>query len=283
MEFDIRQMDEAIENFITEQTKPFTLKTLVEELEQELGCGEDCREKLSESARLFLDNHQLIFHNLKTGEYFAREHFFSRKRFCVTPSAYELEQGILFPGHRFAPFCEEDVFASEIILLPPGKSEDAVLSYEVEISLEDAVAYHNLLGSEQMFNFFIADHQRNYAVVSAGDPSQKIILTVFDLKEFYQKNNFQNGDALIFTVVDWEAGEFRFEYLSTEKRDYENKKQWVQMLEYALEEVFNEHGDYLEIPEQFAQAIFKGDQKLISQPDASLDEFQSRVKMFRLS
>jgi hypothetical protein len=52
-----------------------------------------------------------------------------------------------------------------------------------------------------------------------------------------------------------------------------DKKAWIKELSDAVTAAGDKDADYLEIPEQLAEAIFRGGRKLLKNPGASLDEF----------
>ena len=46
-----------------------------------------------------------------------REAFFTGRKFLITPETWEIEAGILIPGHRFVPYLDPEVFPSETVLI----------------------------------------------------------------------------------------------------------------------------------------------------------------------
>ena len=45
--------------------------------------------------------------------YVSRDKFFNGAEFIVTPTSFEIEEGVLFSGHRFVPVYCEDLFPTE--------------------------------------------------------------------------------------------------------------------------------------------------------------------------
>ena len=60
------------------------------------------------------------FFQLSEGRFAVRTNLFNGREFLVTPSDFEIESGVLFPGHRFAPFCSPEVYTSEIGIILAG-------------------------------------------------------------------------------------------------------------------------------------------------------------------
>ncbi len=220
-----------------------------------------------------LHNSDELFYDEKRNDFILREFYFTGKTFCITPDDLEIDEGILFPGHRFCAFAHNDIFPSEVSLLSQktGKEVDVRL-YTIDVTT--AIPYHLLLGTEQIFDFFIAEHPQNIGLKDATSPSRKISLTVFDLKEFYDQHQFSSGDALLVKVKNWREGTFSFSYLSGTMRRETNVKKWVDAFADAIEIVIDKFDSYLEIPEQLRQALFVGNNKILFGKDAaSLDEF----------
>ena len=80
--------------------------------------------------------------------------FFAGRKFLITPDEFEIAQELLFPGHRFVPFVSEEVFPSTVRFRDGDRS---VASKTVIFPLGTVFKYHILLGSEQIFDFMLAD------------------------------------------------------------------------------------------------------------------------------
>lgn len=210
------------------------------------------------------------------GNFTPRAMFFRNYEFIITPDEWEIQQGILFPGHRFAACVNPEVFPSEVELLVPGGA--AIAKTTVSAPVSQVFHYHLLLGSEQLFDFFTAESQANANLSRHPQPTDPVTLNVFDLAEFFGKNSFRPGDALYCRVLDWVNGKIEFAYLSGEERKDAAVKSWIAAYETALETVFDRFENYPEIPEQLAYACFFGAGTLPEAKDsASLDEFVRRT------
>ena len=218
-----------------------------------------------------LDSDDRLFKDADKNVYVKRSNFFNEREFIVTPSEIEIDADILFSGHRFCVFCEGEIFPSEITLLDDNNNDLEVREYSHEVT--ELMSSHILLGSEQIFDYFIADNQANKTLLEGKGTHQSVTLNVFDLKEFYARNNFTSGDALLVTVKDWTEGVFSFSYLSGMDRRNSEVKTWVNELGSAVEMTIDRFEEYLEIPDQLRWAFFISSDLLFGKNAASLDEF----------
>ena len=206
------------------------------------------------------------------GEYRLRSRFFNGFRFTVTPDEWEINNNILIPGHRFAPFLFEEVFPSETVL---AMSDGTPLeTKEITAPLLQLFPYYMLLGSEQIFDVFMADSPANTRLHTSRQPEEQISIHVYDMTAFYAEHGFAAGDALLCTVEDYRTGKVRFEYLSGEERRSSALKAWIKSFEDAVQKEIDRFEDYLEIPDQLAWSFYLANGQLpAAETGASLDEF----------
>ncbi|MDD5728252.1 MAG: hypothetical protein PHV59_06800 [Victivallales bacterium] len=228
----------------------------------------------AESMRLEreLDADENLFKDEEAGLYVLRDRFFTGREFIVTPNEIEIENNILFPGHRFCPFCSEKIFPSEIRLSEAGNNRKIKLR-EFFHDVTELMPCHILLGSEQIFDYFVADNPENKVLLTEKTKRRQVCLNVFDLENFYAEHEFTSGDALLVKIGDWRKGNFSFTYLSGTERRSAKVKEWINELGRALETVIDRFGEYLEIPDQLRWAFFLGDDLLRGGEAGSLDEF----------
>lgn len=208
----------------------------------------------------------------EAGNFCGRAEFFTGGHFLVTPDELEIEEGILIPGHRFAAYLEPEVFPSEVTLRPAG-SDTPLQQREFSGALATIFHYHLLLGSEQVFDFLIAEHGDNARLADGVQSGDKVKLNVFDCKALYKVLDFQEGDALLCRVVDYAAGIVEFEYLSGAKRSGNEVKLGCAAIEETLQRVIDRFDNYLDIPAQLAWSCYFGGEALLEKPRASFDEW----------
>lgn len=198
-----------------------------------------------------------------------RSSFFNGCEFIITPDEWEINQKLLFPGHRFVPFIPESVFPSDVELSFEGME---LPKRQVTVPLGKIFYYHCLLGSEQIFDFMIAENPANSFLAKHQSDNEPVTLNVFDLQTIFSQGDFSFGDALLCQVTDCEKGKIACSVLTADKRSAAERKARIQALDNAIKQVWEEFGDYPDIPEQLAWAEF------FAQADphrcgASLDEF----------
>jgi hypothetical protein len=265
------ELESEFNDLVLKADKEFTLNEAVASLAKNLKIKKDGVEELKKETEALLEISSGLYQSDEADDlYFPKNGFYKNASFCITPSLFEIEKGILFPGHRFAPFCDEDIFQSEISLTP--KNGKVVGKKFFESDFHEIVNFHTLLGFDQMYDYLIAESGDNAKVLSSRDRSGKVKLTVFDLSKFYKENSFKDGDAIIFKVKSWSEGKFSFYSVSASERNDDSKREWVRKLESALGKIFDKYGNYIEIPEQLSYAFWE-DKELIANPSASLDEF----------
>ncbi|MDD3117964.1 MAG: hypothetical protein PHQ27_02175 [Victivallales bacterium] len=271
MTVSIRDIETSLEKFMAGH-RDFSFAAAINALPPVVGTEEEqarmidvVTEILTADQRLFCD---------RTGEnFFSRAAFLQGKKFCVTPTRFEINQGILFPGHRFAPYCAVEVFPSEVTLREEEGGK-GMATREVRAPLAEVIPCHMLLGAEAMFDFLVADHPDNAALLQRiGSADGEVIVVALDLKDFYRRYEFEVGDALEVTVVDWEHGVFSCRGVPGSDRPVRARSEWIEKFTVAVEEVIESDGEYLEIPEQLARAVYCGGPELLVHPAASIDEF----------
>ena len=74
---------------------------------------ESARKRLIHNLELMLEGNNSLFYRAGEETCYIRSAFFRGAKFKIRPSEYEIREGLLFYGARFAPFCSEDIFADE--------------------------------------------------------------------------------------------------------------------------------------------------------------------------
>lgn len=232
---------------------------------------------LTERVERSLDSDDDFF-NDGDGNYLCRSEFFRNGYFLITPDELEIDEGILFPGHRFSPFIPSDVFPSEVKLHDPDGGEVRQKNYHGRLA--ELFPYHLLMGSEQVFDFLIAEHAGNRRLSESATGRERIVLRVFDLAEFYAGCEFSSGDALCCRIEDYRRGVFSFEHLPGNKRKSSAVKSFCRTFETALEQVIDRFDNYFDIPEQLSWAFYCAPPAILTREGAtaSLDEFIRETK-----
>ncbi|MCP3964939.1 MAG: hypothetical protein GY750_10945 [Lentisphaerae bacterium] len=279
MKIDSKQLDSFLEDMLLNADKNgFQVKDVLEKIPDSL---DDDREALELRIERELNGDNRLFKAFDSDKYFLKKDFFTDQVFLVTPDEIEIDNGILFPGHRFCMFCEEDIFPSEITLKDPQGEILNLLEFTYNVTA--LVPYHILMGSEQIFDYFIAENSSNLDLLDQEKPSDKVTLNVFDIAKFYDKHGFSTGDAIVVKVCDWENGVFSFDYLSGNQRKDKDVLNWIDQYSGAVERVIDAFENYIEIPDQLRWAYFLGGKDLLSANSASLDEFYNRSERIEIN
>lgn len=250
-----------IENAIAAAGAEFSVDAIVKSLKP---ADTDALRRRVERA---VNSDDRLFHDHKW-QCCTRESFFNGRKFLITPDEWEINAGILFPGHRFVPYVSGEVFPSTVELC---QNDKAAGMKKMIVPLGRCFHYHILLGSEQIFDFFLADDPANSILKERASRTDSVTLTVYDLAEFYAANDFLFGDALLCTVTDFHAGKVKFEYLSGSTRTSSAQKEYLKTMDAAAKQVWDEFQDYPDIPEQLAWMIYYAETGAI--PGGSIDEF----------
>lgn len=271
MIIDSNKLDQDINRFLKKSKTSFTADDVIASLAYKFDSPEESEIFKSRIIREF-DGSAELFKNKEKGEYLLKKIFFQDGEFCITPDKYEIEHGILFPGHRFAPFCAEGIFPSEVKLIELDKDKKNGMK-DVSETLENIIKYHVLLGSEQIFDFLIAENPVNMKLLQGKTKDRQVKLKAFDLKEFYRRHDFEDGDAIAVKIIDWTNGVFNFSCISGNNRKESRVKDWTRKYSAAIDKTIDAYEDYLEIPDQLSSAFFIGGRELLVADGASLDEF----------
>ena len=200
-----------------------------------------------------------------------KAHYFSRISFAMTPDAWEIREGVLFPGGRLAPFLSEEIFPSDAVFLFEGEE---VPKREITLPFSEAMRYSILLGQDQVITYFEADSDANDGLRYKVSPTVSVTLTVFDCRDLYAKLGFKPGDALIARLTDPEEGVFELTFRPRSERPEAARGKWIVDYENAMAEVVKNFRDYAEIPHQIAWAFYYGGEA-VADGGASVEEFIS--------
>ncbi len=283
MQYDSRQIEELVDDFLAKAKNEFSVADMFDAISEKISDWDpEFEDKLFNDLEQYLDTAPGLFRD--TGDYekfFPRRNFFLNKEFLAIPVQYELKHGVLIPGHRFAPFCCKEIYPSELTLRENGKSKP-VKCKQISCPLPLAAVLHALLGSEQMMENFYVEDQRNHDILKQDNISGEIYLSAYDFGEFYKRHNFTFGDAIRFKIRNWETGKLDFEYLSQNDRDEKRISKWIDALDDVLPAVIDDHADYFDIPEQLAKAFFRSPDKLMDSPVSGIDEIPNRSNAVQL-
>ncbi len=200
--------------------------------------------------------------------YVPRRRFFQGAEFLVTPSKEELAGGYLFPGHRFSPFINRDVFPADAWLVMADGS--APLVKRVDLPMAAAKKSLRFFGDVQSREYLVSDDPVNE---KAG---AKVSVSTYDLRDFYLATDFKPGDSILFKTLDWMQGVYSIAK-STGPELPERAAVWTSMMTAAHARMQAELGDKADCYEQLAITLLLGVEAghgaLLRDPPVSLEAF----------
>ena len=264
--------------------EPFTLDDILPILWGDK--DKDTQEEIKEELEVFLfeseeflgiytpHNDDYIFHYLPTA--------FKGAQFCIKPTKEEINKGILIPGHRFEPYIDYYVLPSSSELRDGKKT---ISKRQIKSSIKQILPYHILLGIERMFEYLISDNSDNIPDLSKPfDINKEYTLTVMDMKDFYKKNKFKNGDMIIVKVEDYIDAKLSISYYS-EKKATANKskrKKWCKLFSQGLKFSIQQYEDAMYISKEITTALLLHKNFLLNNPVITLDDFLEQSKKYYL-
>lgn len=254
------KIKEELDAFILNRQAPFTLDEAAFDL-----MGKASKKVVQQH---LLSNDRIFVDRFEEGLFYPRASFFKGCAFLIQPTKHERELKVLFPGHRFVPFLSMRTFPADTTLY--WKGDEPLTKKTVSCPVDDVMIYHTLLGERIAYEYFLLDHEENEWL---ADPSpstdKKIQLTVFDMAEVFDAEDFSSNDKLLCTVIDWEDGLYSVEPArgGYEQDTGERIHLWCDELDEALMDGFmEEEGSSLSAHEQLAYAFFTGEGHLSRMP-----------------
>ena len=218
-----------------------------------------------------------VLTDTSTGLFQSADGFFKGASFRATPSKEEIAEGILLPYPRLAFFCNPELCGADDMIISPSDAPSikAIASIEHAMGFEVLTEAHILIGRNALADYLVAESHSNMAAIKGErNAPAKMKLSVFSMKDYYQAVGFNEGDSLVFEVLDWSKGIYSFRHESVRATE-ERRRSWMHALERCLAKTWKDFGDYFEIADQIAIALFVdacsgGD--LARRPDVGLDE-----------
>lgn len=241
-------------------TQPFDLKQCVSDVAKD-GKYTSRRDTLVAEG---LDGHPNL---VKDGEgrFVPRHSLFANARFRICPLEPEIDHGILWPGHRFVPFCLPGAPADESTVLD---ADGEPFGYQVvETTLADVAVYHSLIPLGQV-PFLVPEGDESPPPL----PLPHIWLRALDMAEWYSKHDFDEGDSIIVTVLNVNSGIYRVEYSPLEdlQRDFAQIRRSDVAIEQALLEVLAEPVPQTMIDTQLFHAYARVEPEVLRSPGRHL-------------
>ena len=207
--------------------------------------------------------------------------YFDGIEFCVKPTEEEIAAGILYPGHRFMPFINSEIHASEAILLNGAQQ---ISTFAVTKPMNELILYHAILGEHGMLEYFFEDHEDNITAIEMGKMPE-FTVTVMDMKDFYRKHNFTCGDTILMKVEDFNKGLLSLSYHAAVDEDaaYKGKVlKWSALFAQGLAKTIADNDAEMLMSEQLAAALVLNADFLLKNPVLHIGGFLALSKEYSL-
>ncbi|MFA7230782.1 MAG: hypothetical protein WC071_05890 [Victivallaceae bacterium] len=205
--------------------------------------------------------------------FFSRRGLFAKAQFCVCPTAFEIERGILIPGHRFVPFFDRE----DKIVLETGEKRGKIKRTKRNIPFVSLSVYYSLFGPRGMMEQVLIEAEDNMQAfldeMQSGevDPNSTCQVSVYDFKAFYAANKIVEGDILLVSIIDHKKKLCTIERLPQDRLWQAAK--WNNEFEIGLRKNIDmvDIIGYMEPIEAFlSRAFFYSDHSLLQAPSSML-------------
>ncbi|MDR1099859.1 MAG: plasmid pRiA4b ORF-3 family protein [Treponema sp.] len=227
--------------------------------------------RLADEIAAFIDSQNLAF-RFESGSWVSRRGFFEPLRFVISPTRFELLNGILIPGHRCVPFANPSLMPQEYRFVYKRKQ---IPFTSFEGTPADLYPYYTIFGEEYASQYVARDNPENeqdFIVDPYEDPPNVSIQTL-DMRNLYRELAFVPGDRLVARTLDWKEGVFALERVGRDEWSGEDLHAWQEAAEKGFEGSFELLGPGENTEEQIAYAYWKGADRMRSLPAYALEEF----------
>ena len=213
---------------------------------------------------------------------------FEDTTFLVKPQQWEIDDGILVPGHRFLPFHSFQLASPDLTLLMDNSEETSSKASAAEnasfvstprrtlgVPLSRAVIFYTLFGQEALVPLIGMEDEMNARVDFQDAENALVRLSVFDMGDFYRNSAFVAGDYLECRTLDWEEGVFAGEHRRAADITPEVRDNWRRAMEGAFDTMFQFVGRPMDIPAQLQYAYlfgFSQDEDTLADPGGTIGE-----------
>lgn len=273
-------LDKAVENYIASARQAFTITDMLEQIHSQVNPKTKDLQKQVEK-RLTGPSRQ-FFKDPDTAVYTPRQIYFSGAYFCISPTAEEIQQGILFIGHRFIPFASTKVSPMQYQIQWQGKQ---IERKKIRVLWQKIQNYYGLWSDLIITQLLVMEDSDNAKIVDPGGKKkarQELEVQVLDMAEVYKACNFQPGEHFHVKIEDWQNSVFSLEHAAAYGADTPEVQKQITIFTEKLAYVQKESGVLLDIGEQLSRALFYCGKNFLASPLFHLQIFAEKNPQFEL-
>ncbi len=245
------ELEKEIESFITGRNQ-FDFHTLISFLEKK---DYTVPPEGMAQIKILLSHSPYLLNNPEADIYVTRAAFFKNFSFIITPSLFEIETGIIIPGHRFLIFLNPRILPWHITVF---NGQGAPVGFKtIKSSLPEILTYYTFFEHRKLFSLLAADNPANKSIFT-GEGYYSVQISALDMKDFYVHHAFKEGDSIQLTIEDWDTGRYTCTFLSRKEmktRKKEDRNREVHRLDRTLIQDFERYGP-LPAGDQLSHAYF---------------------------
>jgi hypothetical protein len=226
---------------------------------------------LAEEIAAFIDSQNLAF-RLDDESWLSRRGFFEPLRFVISPTRWELQNGILIPGHRCVPFANPALLPQELRFFYKGKQ---IPFSSITGPPEELYPYYTIFGEEYAPQYVARDNPNNERAFKNDlyeDPPD-VSLQTLDMRNLYRELSLVPGDRFVVRTLDWKDGSFALERVEKDAWSKADLQAWQEAAEKGFEESFKLLGPGESTEEQLAYAYWHGGERMRDLPAYALEDF----------
>jgi hypothetical protein len=227
--------------------------------------------RLAEEIVACIVSQNLAF-RLENGTWVSRRGYFEPLRFVISPTRWELLNGVLIPGHRCVPFANPDLMPQEYRFYHKGKQ---IPFSPLEGPPEQFYPYYTIFGEEYAPQYVARDNPNNESAFNS-DPYEdppNVSIQALDMRNLYRELSFVPGDRFVARTLDWKEGAFSLERVGKDQWSREDLRAWQEAAEEGFEASFKLLGPGENTEEQIACAYWSGGERMRSLPAFALEDF----------
>jgi hypothetical protein len=260
--------EDALYEFLDYHRKPFTVNDVAGFIQL---LNEPRNSRLAEEIAAFIESRNIAF-PLKKGIWVSRRVYFEPLCFVISPTRWELLNGILIPGHRCVPFANPALLPQEYLFFHKGKQ---IPFSSIKGRPEEFYPYYSIFGEEYAPQYVAKDNPDNESAFNSDpyeDPPDVSIQTL-DMRNIYRELALVPGDRFVVRTINWKDGSFSLERAGKDLWSRADLDAWQEAAEEGFEDSFKLLGPGESTEEQIAHAYWHGKERMRMLPAYALDDF----------